>query len=186
MSGDPSIEQIEKAIAELGQEYRAPPGWEDRVRAATRRRRPIRWAAIAAVVAAAAAVLLLWWPDGGRPRSSQPPFQFEIVSNGTPVRGGSTARVGDTLKATVRGGKHRALWLYQGDELVHRCNGPRGCASSDRVISLQIPFESPGSYTLVALRGDGPIPEPQGAFDADVAAADRAGVLLARKRIAVE
>jgi hypothetical protein len=174
---EPSIERIEAALAALGQEYRSPAGWEDRVRAATRRRRPGRWAAIGALVAAAAALLLWWSGVGRRSEDSLPPFEYEFAGRGADVRvrGESKPRPGDTLRATVRGGKHRAMWLYRGEELVHHCPGDDGCAASDRVTSLEAALELLGSYTLIELRHDARIPEPTGSLDEDLAAAQRAG-----------
>jgi RNA polymerase sigma factor (sigma-70 family) len=186
VTDDPSLQRIEKAIAELGQEYRSPPGWEDRVRAAVRRRRPVRWAAIGAVVAAAAAVLLWWSVPGGRAVDSRPAFESQIKRGDVRVRGDSSARLGDTLLATVRGGKHRAMWLYRNDRLSLRCPGPTGCASSDRVLSLDVPLDLLGRYTLIGLRHDAPLPVPQGDLDADLAAAQRAGVSAIRKSFVVE
>lgn len=190
MSGEPSIERIEKAIAELGQEYRSPSGWEDRVRAATRRRRPVRWAAFGAVVAAAAA-LLLWWSGAGRretdtPLSAQAPFDARIHSSDAVVRSDSKARLGDRLRANVRGSKHRAMWLYHNDRLLVQCPGPRGCASNDRVRTLDVSLDLLGRYTLIGLRHDAPLPAPTGGFDEDLAAAQRADVSTDQYKFVVE
>jgi hypothetical protein len=196
MSG-PSIERIEKAIAELGQEYRSPPGWEDRVRAATRRRRPIKWAAIGAIVAAAAASLL-WWSVPGRPEAEPAPrepvrppsshaaFESSIVPSDDVMRGAARARLGDRLRGTVRGGKHRAMWLYHNDRLLLRCPGAPGCAASDRVLSLEVLLDLLGRYTLVGVSHDAPLPAPTGGFDEDLAAAKGAGATTHQDIVTVE
>ena len=181
---EPSLEQIEKALTELGREHRSPPGWEERVLAATRRRRPLRWVALGTAIAAAAA-LLLWWGIDRRSSDARLALDVRLVSGGEAVRGDS-ARLGGSLHATVRGGRHRALWVYRGSRLTARCPGHADCAMNDGETTIVMSLRQLGSHTVVGLCDDEPLPEPGRGYDDDLAAAKRAGAQVDVKSFDVQ
>lgn len=170
------IRRIEDALAGLGAEHEPPRGWEARVLAATtaRRRRPWWIYAAPGLVAAAAAVLLYL----GRPREPAAlaldvDLEHSVASRG----GGGEGRVGDVVHVTVRGGSGRVLWIYRDDvELVMRCPGDPACRVSEQAIRADLVLGRVGTYRMVALTAGPAVPAPAGSYEADVAAARRAGV----------
>lgn len=162
--------RIEKALAELGSEYHPPLGWEARVLAATRRPRRRRWV-VAASLVAAAALVLLWWAV----RDRRPTFELEPVFASVPSRGEATQAV-EGVRATVRRGRYRAVWVYRDDRLVFACPGAPKCRTEGGVLAVTVPFDLPGHYIIVELADDEPLPAPRGSYDQDFAGAQEAGV----------
>jgi hypothetical protein len=171
--------RIEKALAELGSEHHPPPGWEARVLSATVRRRLRRWVAAGSLVAAAAA-LLLWW--GPKDRSSAGvELQLAFMHGGDRVRG-DAVHLGDSVIATARGGRHRAIWIYHEDQLLLACPGGSGCSKEDGALIATARLDRLGEYHIVALAHDEALPRPRGDYDTDVAAATRAGARTMTER----
>jgi hypothetical protein len=183
---EPALQRIEKALRDLGSEHTSPPGWENHVLAATTRRRPHRWIALGAVVAAAAAVLL-WWSGSDRPGPGGP-LVVELSRGDRPeVVRGDSLRVGDTVRVTVRGGRHRAIWLYHRKKLMMACPGALSCADTAEAFTLTMTVDTVGEYTAVALSWDDAAPPaPKGTFDDDVAAAIGARATEKRETFTVQ
>src|SRR6185295_11711421 len=92
-----SNQRIEAALAQLGAEYEPPLGWEARVLAATRARRPWWWYAMPgfAVTALAVCAVALW------PTAALPALALSVeVQHPAPVRG-REGQVGDTVRITA-------------------------------------------------------------------------------------
>ena len=157
------ITRLEGELAKLGGEHEPPPGWQARVLAAVAKpERAARgrwwWFALPALAIAAVVVIVIATREPAAP--PQLALAVEIQAGGAVVRG-SQAKVGDVVRATATGGKHRAIWIYREDkELVAACD--RTC---------EVTLAAPGRYTVVALAAGAPLPQPTGSLDADLAAA---------------
>lgn len=171
-------ERIEKALGALGSELAPPVGWEARVLAGRRRVRAWwRWTLPLGALAAAA-LLLLWLR-----RPTQPPMELALElahAQGEPkVRSAAPDEVhlGDTVHLSVRGGEHRALWLYLDSQLLLACPGDPAC-KTDQPELLRASWQPRlvGRYTVLALSGKQELPKPSGSLDADLSAALRAKV----------
>jgi hypothetical protein len=184
VSGDPALDRVENALADLGAEHVPPAGWDDQVLAAVRRHRKRKVVAAAVMVAAAAVVA--WWALSGR---GSPPGRFELallLERGGKVVRGTSANLGDTLRATARGGRHRAIWIYRGEgELMVACPGGDRCRSSEGEVSADALLRGVGTYAVVALAADGPLEPPHGALDEAVAAAAMGGAQYRIERLTV-
>lgn len=169
-------ERIEQAIAGLGAEHEPPVGWEARVLAATAER-PRRWWLLAIPAVAIAAVIVLVIGLRGEPKPQALALAVTIEDSGAVVRG-ATAKPGDTVQATARGGTgSRAVWIYRGDrELVMACTGTAPCRAK---------LASVGTYTVIALSAKAPLPAPTGSLDDDLAAALTAGAAHTIQKIEV-
>jgi hypothetical protein len=177
---DRAIERIETALADAGAGHEPPRGWEARVLAAVeaRPRRTIaRWWLLVPALAAAAVVLFFAWPRTPVPANSQLALAITVERGGPLVRG-TSAHVGDTLRATATGGgANRAVWIYRDDrELVASCAGDEPCAFT---------VATRGDYSIVALASAAPLPAPRGSLDGDVAAAARSGAQYRIEPVAV-
>lgn len=167
---DRSIERIEKALSTLGSELVPPSGWEERVLARVApppwwRR---RWVLAAPLLAACAAIIVLVL----RLRSPAPLHLAWVPGHGTAQMRGHSLRAGTTGQATVRGGRHRALWIYRnGTELVMACPGDAACRVTDDGITATVRLDQVGSYVLLAVSADEPFDPPSGNYDKDAAAA---------------
>jgi hypothetical protein len=185
-----AIRRIEDALRELGATVEPPVGWEERVlagagahaapeavrrgavddAAAERRRRQRRFAAVAVAVAVAVLVVVLAWPS--RPEG----IALAVVTEptGAATRGPS-GQAGDVVHATVRGGTHRAVWIYRDEaELVARCPGDAGCRTDGDALRADVALPL-GRYIVVGLAAAAPLPAPTGSYDRDIAALRRAG-----------
>ena len=166
------ITRIEGEIAKLGAEHEPPAGWQARVLAATAPKRRVRWWWFALPAVAIATVIALVVMRQDDPQ--QLALAVEIESSGTVMRG-SSAKVGDVIKATVKGGKHRTIWIYRDDhELVLACPGSTDCRLAPRTMTGRATVHVPGRYSIVVTTSDSPLPPPTGSLDADVAAAHAA------------
>jgi hypothetical protein len=171
------------ALAAIGDERRAPEGWQaqvwariDRDDAQRRQRRSLRLAAAGTAVAIAAALVL--FVRTGAPADRAP--RIEIVAGATAMRS-TSARVGDRIRVSV--GDGMAVWLYRDDRsLVARCDaslptglapGPRCVAGKDG-LALESELAAPGRYQVVVLPRSAP--PPSGNLDRDVAAAAGQGL----------
>ena len=177
-----SNQRIEAALAQLGAEYEPPLGWEARVLAATRARRPWWWYAMPgfAVTALAVCAVALW------PTAAPPALALSVeVQHPAPVRG-REGQVGDTVRITATGGDgERAIWVYRDEQqLVLRCPGASSCAASPSGIQVDFVPRQVGTYTIVALTGQR-LPLPAGAYDNDTAAARRAGIMFREDKLTV-
>lgn len=165
------IERLEAELAKVGAEHEPKPGWQTRVLAATAapKRRPWWWFAIPAVVVAAAVVAIVIGTRG--PREPDALALAVHIGSGSAVVRGTSAKVGDSVRATASGGRHRAVWIYREDrELVIACPGATGCLAGDTLVAETV-LRVPGRYTVVALDSAAVLPAPTGSLDTDVAAA---------------
>ena len=177
MSDGSSNDRIEQAIRGLGAEHEPPAGWEARVLAATAERSTRRWWLLAIPAIAVAAVIVLAIGLRSDPEPQALALAITIEDSGAVVRG-STAKPGDTVQATARGGAgHRAVWIYRGDrELVVACPGDAPCRT--RLATV-------GTYTVIALTAKTALPVPTGSLDDDLAAALTAGASHTIQKIQV-
>ena len=179
-----SIIRLEAALARLGAAHEPPWGWQTRVLAAVEappRRRGWWWLALPAAAALALPLVLL------RPPPAVPlVLQVAVASVGPPQRG-SSAHVGDRVQVQATGGdRYRAIWVYRDRRvLVVACPGGPSCGELAGATAAEVTLPTPGTYELVALTSASPIPAPVGAYDADLAAADRAGATLQRDHVTV-
>ncbi|HLL22299.1 MAG TPA: hypothetical protein VK427_09220 [Kofleriaceae bacterium] len=168
--------RLEAELARLGADHEPKPGWQSRVLAATQRPRARRrgvWFAAPALAAVAVVVIVLVTRS---PAPDALTLRVEIASSAVVVRG-SSAKIGDTLRATARGGRHRAVWIYREEtQLVMACPGGASCRVDSGSLSAEITLRAPGRYQIVAAAGDVALPAPAGSFDGDVAAVDAARV----------
>ncbi len=179
---DRAIERLEAALTDAGAGHVPPPNWEARVlaaadAAAASSRRPRWWLfALPALAAAAAIVIYVSWPPGAR---STEPLQLALaLERGGPVVRGTSAHVGDTLRATATGGaaKH-AVWIYRDErDLVAICTGDAPCTFT---------ITARGDYSVVALASDAALPTPHGTLDTDVDAAAKTGAHYKIEPVAV-
>jgi hypothetical protein len=185
MSDDAAVIRIEGALRGFMAGRRSPRGWEERVLTVRRRAQARRtWMAAATGLAAAATLTVVsvrglpMWPG------STPPLALSVVvEQSEPNVRAQIVGKGSVVTATVSGGRHRALWIYRtDDDLRVACPGER-CASGDGTMAARVALDSVGTYTIVALASDAPIPAPHGSLDADVAAARRAGATDEQKQL---
>ena len=178
-----SNQRIEEALAQLGAEYEPPLGWEARVLAAARVRRPWwRYAMPGFAVAALAVCALALWPVAA-------PAELTLsmeVQHSAPVRG-REGQVGDTVRIAATGGDgERAIWVYRDEQqLVLRCPGASACAVSQTGIQVDFVPRQVGTYTVVALTARARLPVPAGEYEDDIAAARRAGFVVREDRLTV-
>lgn len=178
-----SNQRIEEALAQLGREYEPPLGWEARVLAATRARRPWwRYAMPSFAVAALAVCAFALWPAAA-------PAELTLsveVQHSAPVRG-REGQVGDTVRIAATGGSgERAIWVYRDEQqLVLRCPGASACAVSQSGIEIDFVPRQVGTYIIVALTARTRLPVPAGEYDDDTAAARRAGVVVREDKLTV-
>jgi hypothetical protein len=175
--------RIEAALTRLGAEYEPAPGWEARVlavtRAAQRRSRPWWWyAAPGLAIAAAAAILVQVLPQDVAPALA---LDIEL-ERGATYRG-ADGHIGDVAHIAVSGGARRAIWIYHNEvQLVLRCPEDPACRVSQRATRVDLPLTRVGLYTIVALTVDAALPALAGTYDADLAAARRAGAADVQQR----
>jgi hypothetical protein len=177
------ILRLEAALARLGAAHEPPWGWQTRVLAAvkTPRRQRGWWLALPAAAALALPLALV------RPPPEDPlVLRVAMVPVGRPQRG-SSAQVGDRVHAQATGGDHyRAIWVYRDHrELVVACPGGPSCGDLDDATAAEVTLLTLGTYELIALTSASPIPAPHGAYDADLAAAERAGATIQRDHVTV-
>lgn len=177
------IDRIEAALTRLGAEHEPPVGWQARVLAATapRKRKPWWWFAVpVAALAVVAPIVVL----------SQPKHQnlqlAVTVEKPSAVARGASANVGDIVHAIATGGRHhRAVWVYRNEHLLVACPGAAQCRSSGEVTMVDVGLTVMGSYTIVALTSNSPVPPPTGAFDLDLANAQKAGAIVTSELLPV-
>ena len=158
------------------------PGPRADATAATGRHR--RMLAYVASAAAAAVALPLLWPrkqiDGPLALSNQ-------IEHGS-ARARGMAHVGDILRSTARGERHRAIWVYfEKGDLRAACPGNGQCSEADGELVLRLALKQPGVYTVVALGSDNEIPPPAPGKSLDeLLAAHGAGVHHKRDTVDVD
>lgn len=178
-----AIARIERALESLGSEYSPPPGWEDRVLAATKQswwERLRAWQRGLIVggptLCAALAAAMLWIGSSGT--TALGPLQIASVEPEPQMmaRGPDTFSANRPLRFTVAGkGEHRALRIYKGrGELVFACEtsapSTAGCEiSADRLSATWTP-DTIIKYTAITLVSSEPLPATQNSLDADNAA----------------
>lgn len=177
------ILRLEAALAGLGAAHEPPWGWQTRVLAAVEapRRRRGWWLALPAAAALALPLVLV------RPPPKDPlEIQVAVTSVGRSQRG-SSAQVGDRVHARATGGdRYRAIWVYRDHrELVVACPGGPSCGNLDDATAAEVTLPTLGVYEILALTSASPLPAPLGAYDADLAAAERAGATIRRDLVTV-
>lgn len=195
------LDRIELALAQLGAEHEPPAGWEARVLAqigaAQRRRRP-RWTYTAPGLALAAALAILVFRPPGPPEVSGRATEAGAavaLSLDVQVSDRRLARrsqrgerqIGDVVHVTVSGGaRRRAVRIYRNEiRLVMRCPGDPACRPSDEALTADFTLSEVGTYTIVALTSSSSLPPLPGSYDADTAAARRAGASLDERELHV-
>lgn len=152
-----------------------PDRWKERTLARIHGRRPRHRIAVAVAaagaVAAVIAVLVL------RPR----PEKLEVSITRGPVqyRADSQPKPGDVLEATAwpSDEEHVEVRVYlEARYVMVRCPGaaPPICRTGDR-IEVALPLKARGTYQVVWLLSQSPLPAPSGDLDADLQAARDAG-----------
>lgn len=174
MSDAPSdaraVERIEKALGTLGDDLHPPAGWEARVLAGRKVRRPWWVWSIPAVALAAAAVLLLLLRRP--PPTMQLAFEVRHRAGEPAMRSGAdTVHLEDRFTVAVTGRQHRALWLYLNEQLLIACPGDATCQVEAAALRASWRPTTVGKYAVIAATSAQPIPAPAGTLDADLAAA---------------
>jgi hypothetical protein len=179
------IARIEAALSRLGAEHEPPAGWEARVLAATAppQRRSWWWLALPGALVAAAAVFVLLPPQTSA-------LKLSLAFDPGPVvlrARGSEPQLGDTVRATATGGgKHRAVWVFHNEaKMVVACPGPEHCRQSEDEMTAVVEIKKIGTYQIVVLSANDPLPRPTGHFDEDAAAVDRANVTSSRHDLTI-
>lgn len=147
------------------------------------RRRTIIY--LAPVLAAAAGVAI--WLGAARGREPAMPLEatLAIEHRGVATRG-SVAHVGDMLQSTVRGEKHRAIWVYLGTrEVVIACPGRAECTSKDDSLELELGVPVPGQYSIITIGSAQPIMAPHGPLDRMLSSIAASGAHFEIRRIDV-
>lgn len=172
------LDRIEAALARLGAEHEPPRGWEARVLAAvaTRRRRPWWLYAAPGLTLAAAAVFLVWFIAAPRPAPAA--IALDVRFDHKEVVRGDERVVGDIAHVRVSGGnRHRVVRVYRDEvHVVKSCPDDPACRVSSDATAVDFPLAQVGTYTIVALSSDAPLPALPGNLDGDTAAAMQAGV----------
>jgi hypothetical protein len=185
MSDDAAVIRIEGALRGFMAARRSPRGWEERVLAVGRRTQARRtWMLAVGGLAAAASLTAVGLRGSPMWPGQTPPLALSVVvERSEPNVRAQVVGKGSIVTATVSGGRHRALWIYRADDdLRVACPGVR-CESEGGAMAARVPLDSVGTYTIVALASDAPIPAPHGSLDADVAAARRAGATDEQKQL---
>jgi Putative zinc-finger len=164
---------LEEVVASAEPErVEQPRVMEVDARSHARRRRLI---ILAPLLAAAAAFVL--WLVGTREHEQTKPIEVSLtIEHDGAARRGSLAHVGDVLRPIVRGGRHRAIWVYLGDrDLVTACPGSAECSGTNGELTLTLRVSAPGQYAIIALTSAEPITAPHGTLDAMLNIAATAG-----------
>ena len=81
------------------------------------------------------------------------------------------------MRSTVeRARAHNELRIYREGKLFAQCPGDAPCRDVAGKITLDLHMDLAGTYNVMALHSDQPIPEPVGSLDADKRLLRRAGV----------
>lgn len=133
----------------------------------------VRALAYAAPLLAAAAAVPLWLTHGG-----DPGFKVSLaIDRAELTKRGQAAHVGDTLRSTVQGDRHQAIWVYLDDrELFVRCPEDARCHSADGELALELSLTIRGRYAIVAVGSSEAIPVPGTTLDKTLAAARAIGL----------
>jgi hypothetical protein len=187
-----SYGRLENLIAQLP-EVEPPAGWQARafqalpletapsstVGKASNRRRLIFAALAAGLVAVAVGA---WQFQKPAATHLDRELWVEVIPSEL-IHRGTVAQVGDVLNVSSSVATDE-LRLYRADgSLVARCRGASDCVASQTqgqtISTLAWKALAPGRYRAVSLRG-APIPEPTGdGLEADLQAADAAGIVSA-------
>lgn len=136
------------------------------------------WAALPVAATAAAAVLLVFGPRIIPP--PDPRFSIEVVSASAEQFRSTLAQVGDQLDLAIEqvAGRSAAVRVYLRDVgLVLHCpaqpadSTPKRCVADERALRASLELEARGTYEIVLLVSEEPIPDPTGDVDGDIAAA---------------
>jgi hypothetical protein len=187
-----------RRVAAAGDGWRAPAGWEARLeqtiarRAAARRRRVWLGAGSGGLAVAALVLAVVI-------RSSHPPqlatLALEVVVTLPPTaapgagpeparRRSGSPRVGDWLVARARGVRrqHAELRVYRtGGDVTLRCappGGPSLCRRDGDGIEAGVALPRIGTYRVLLMASDRPLPPPSASLDVDAAAARRGGAAV--------
>ena len=100
---------------------------------------------------------------------------------------GSAAHIGDRVHVTATSGdRHHAIWVYHNDrELIVTCPAGPSCNGARHTMTADVTLQTVGKYAFLAVASDAPLPEPQGSFDPDCAAAQKAGARTQIQQIEV-
>lgn len=203
------------ALEQLGAGYEPPRGWEARVWRKIDTMNPWCpwwrgwrwWLAMPMGALTALALLCRFSPgttmmadmDMSMPANVAMANSSELVLDvirtaGSTVRG-SSAKAGDRIHVVATGGaggaggggdRYRAIWVYHNDrELVLACPAGPSCNSYPDRMTAEVTLPTLGPYIVLAVASRSPLPEPQGVFDADRAAAEEAGATTQVQRIDV-
>jgi hypothetical protein len=177
-------QELKGDLSQLGEELRAPLGWEAGVWALVGRAKKTPrpgWLLFPAV-AVVALLAIVWSYSLYYPRVLQaiiiaPPPGLEIsIRDGAGQMRSTQAVIGDTLliKATAEASV-LSVWVYRDDKLLLQCPGASACQEAVGTLTAEHLIPSTGRYRIVYLLSPKTLPPPQGDFDADVAAATAAG-----------
>jgi hypothetical protein len=193
------------ALEQLGAGYEPPRGWEARVWREIDTMNPWWrdwrwWLAMPMGALTALALLCRFSPGTTMVAETSMPANVAMASSnelvldvirtvGSTVRG-SSAQVGDRIHVVATGGadgdRYRAIWVYHNDrELVLACPAGPSCNSYHDRMTAEVTLPTLGPYIVLAVASRSPLPEPQGVFDADRAAAEEAGATTQVQRLDV-
>jgi hypothetical protein len=151
-----------------------------------------RAVAYASPLLAAAAAYALWFGD-----CSDPGLEMAVAVDRAPGTDRSdraaapshtiTVHAGEVLRPTVRGPRHRAIWVYAGERsLVAACPGAARCRDDGGELTLEFTLTAPGKYAIVALGSSDLLPAPGTTLDQTRVAARRAGIRTVLQYVEVE
>jgi hypothetical protein len=207
-----AMARVKAALERLGDEYEPPPGWDTRVLTVIGQWPPWqpwwrrwhwwrRWRWWLAIPMGALGAIIGWFALLPAPdpmveatsiamlrATSDNGLALEITweSAGSTMRG-RAAHLGDRVHVTATSGdRHHAIWVYHDDrELIVACPAGPSCNGARHTMTADVTLQTVGRYTFLAVASDAPLPEPQGSFDPDCAAAEKAGARTQVQQIEV-
>lgn len=97
-----------------------------------------------------------------------------------------TVQSGGSVRPTVRGARHRAIWVYGEHGLVVACPGDARCKADRGELTLELAPIVRGKYDIVALGSQDPLPTPGTTLDQTLVLARRAGIRTELRHVDVE
>lgn len=152
----------------------------------------VRALAYAVPLLAAAAAVPLYLAHRGDPE-----LELAVAADRAPVTVRSdpaagppriiTVQSGGSVRPTVRGARHRAIWVYAGERsLVAACPGDARCTADSGELTLELTLTVRGKYAIVALGSQDPLPAPGATLDQTRVLARRAGIRTELRYVEVE
>ena len=179
-----AYESLQRSLAEVGDGFEPPAGWQREIWAAIERRRRTRgrrWLWTLAPAGAAAALFALVLLRPVPPGPSAAALQVTVVPGAGSAHRGTDARPGDRLDltATTAGSELVELRVYFNDtELVLSCSSEAPCRRDNGRLHAAIELQRRGTYQGMLLASEREIPAALPDLDADSGAAIDAGATV--------